>query len=473
MKKNSLFFILITFLLLPFMADAKEYCKVVSGNGKDIGSEIACGTEHFYIIDSNEEKVKMLAKYNLNVGISIYKEKLEEGQTCTDIAISKGGTLKSDGFYSGEGYCYFVLNIQTDKVLQNEEAKSAHWDENNNYLYPQVGDVYYDVSDWISFSNFFSYGTTNDDSYYDINDSPINNTKFYNFDFKLEKYNDSMPLINYNSMGYPYGIINSLGHYKSELTNMNFDIDTISLLSISELNEVVNKISNKSLPLIDWSNNYEIITQRNNNGYNTITNDEISFGSLKQYIPKDYDWLYSTSYWNRTIFRDEGSWGNIYFVFTSGLGKICGAGFPTCAPGTTIGTGIRPVITIPANELQYLIQTKTDGNGTIEVVENALGNETIQFKATSKKGYKLKSIVITTDSGEKVEFKEGDIIKNDDGTYSIDKSVFTMPFENVTIEAKWSLDIMNPKTGKNFIILLTSMLLLITGTIICRKRRVS
>ena len=138
---------------------------------------------------------------------------------------------------------------------------------------------------------------------------------------------------------------------------------------------------------------------------------------------------------------------------------------------TKMGAGIRPVITIPSNELQYLIQTKTDGNGAIEVVENALGNETIQFKATSKKGYKLKSIVITTDSGEKVEFQEGGIIKNDDGTYSIDKSKFTMPFENVTIEAKWSLDIMNPKTSKNIVLLLTPIFVLITGTIVYRKRR--
>ena len=78
--------ILICILLLPFMVDAKEYCKVVSGNGKDIGSEIACGTEHFYIVDSNEDEIKLFAKYNLYTGTIIYREKIEkeEGDTRDD-----------------------------------------------------------------------------------------------------------------------------------------------------------------------------------------------------------------------------------------------------------------------------------------------------------------------------------------------------------------------------------------------------
>ena len=97
--KKLLLPILLFMVFVPFMVNAKEYCKVVSGNGKDIGSEIACGTEHFYIIDSNKDEVKMLAKYNLNVGVTIYKEKIEKEsgdtrndlQYCSDLANSKNG----------------------------------------------------------------------------------------------------------------------------------------------------------------------------------------------------------------------------------------------------------------------------------------------------------------------------------------------------------------------------------------------
>ena len=142
MKK--ILFVILMMMCIPFYVSAKEYCKVVSGNGKDIGSEIACGTEHFYIIDSNEDEIKMLAKYNL------YKENIEKEdndsrtdvQYCYDLALSKGGTLKNDSFYNAPGYCFYTIDINEESIHQSENAISAHWDDNENYIYPQVGDVY-------------------------------------------------------------------------------------------------------------------------------------------------------------------------------------------------------------------------------------------------------------------------------------------------------------------------------------------
>ena len=104
--KKILLPILLFVMFMPYMIDAKEYCKVVDGDGKSIGSEIACGTEHFYIIESNEDEIKMLVKYNLYTGVTIYKEKIEKDsgdnrtdqQYCLDLALSKGGTLKNDSF---------------------------------------------------------------------------------------------------------------------------------------------------------------------------------------------------------------------------------------------------------------------------------------------------------------------------------------------------------------------------------------
>jgi len=45
-----------------------ESCIDLTSDNKEIGDEIACGDEHFYIISNDGENVKMLAKYNLNVG---------------------------------------------------------------------------------------------------------------------------------------------------------------------------------------------------------------------------------------------------------------------------------------------------------------------------------------------------------------------------------------------------------------------
>ena len=120
MKKN-LISILVFVMIMPLMVNAKEYCKVVDGDGKSIGSEISCGTEHFYIIDSNEDEIKMLAKYNLYTGVSIYKEKIEkeEGDT-RDMSIlldlaSKGGTLKTDDFYYIQVIVFINKNNDSDK----------------------------------------------------------------------------------------------------------------------------------------------------------------------------------------------------------------------------------------------------------------------------------------------------------------------------------------------------------------------
>ena len=43
-------------------------CTVISGTGRVVGDEIACGTEHFYVMSNDGNNITMLAKYNLKVG---------------------------------------------------------------------------------------------------------------------------------------------------------------------------------------------------------------------------------------------------------------------------------------------------------------------------------------------------------------------------------------------------------------------
>ncbi len=60
---------------------------------------------------------------------------------------------------------------------------------------------------------------------------------------------------------------------------------------------------------------------------------------------------------------------------------------------------------------------------------------------------------------------------NNDDTMSIDKNNFTMPFENVTIEARWRLDILNPNTGVETLLVVAMIVLsTITLTVIIRKK---
>ena len=454
--KKILLPILLFVMFMPYMIDAKEYCKVVDGDGKSIGSEIACGTEHFYIIESNEDEIKMLAKYNLYTGVTIYKEKLEEGQTCAELASSKGGTVKNDQFYNDPEYCFYTIDINDENIHQSEDAISAHWDDNEDYIYPQVGDVYVGTT-----GNIVGNVTDSDfeisNYYYKKYNEDLYENKF--FDFKLSYDNNRM-------LGY------ALNKYNEELTNYGYSINSIDLLSLDEIDNIVKK-NEKTIPYFEW--------------YNTMTSvSGVSvhneFGSIIDLLDRKYSWIYGTTYWLKTGYgTGKAISPNIEtgIAFVDTVGGVCGAGMVGISNGgcdaiaqTLIGCGVRPVITIP-NELEYLIKTKTDGNGTVDVVENSLGGETIQFKVSTNKGYKLGSIVITTDSGETVEFSEGEIIKNDDGSFSIDKNKFTMPFENVTIQAKFELEsiLKNPETGDK-VLFITLILLASTGigTFIYKKK---
>ena len=59
------------------------------------------------------------------------------------------------------------------------------------------------------------------------------------------------------------------------------------------------------------------------------------------------------------------------------------------------------------------------------------------FKVIANPGFALKGLKPTSDNGEEVVFEEKDVIKNGDGTISVRNDKFTIPFDNVMIEASW------------------------------------
>ena len=111
----------------------------------------------------------------------------------------------------------------------------------------------------------------------------------------------------------------------------------------------------------------------------------------------------------------------------------------------------------------YSIDVQTNVNGSIEVVPSALENDIVTFRIIPKENYKLSTIKIITESGREISFTEEDLIVNEDGTISINK--FTMPAENVRIEAVFSFELINPKTG--FYIPYVEMILLLLISIAC------
>lgn len=499
MNLKYLLFVMLCSLCLPFMVNAKEYCKVLNGNGKDIGSEIACGTEHFYIVDSNKDEVKMLAKNNLYAGLITYKEEIDmsnETRTIQDVyldlisekkALFPGNPLVAtplprdcsetdreniyecyynhmlffsptgelpDGGQSGNPYGFLPIK----EVTQKEEAKSAHSDPNNKEVlgFPQVGDVYISL-------NQMELVSDNEEEYGD---------SFRDFTF-INSYNpnDSAAFSVYGS-GPLTDVPIIMGLYRKYLEDNSYSVNNIDLLSLSDVNNIIKKTNNKSLPIREWT---------------TDPTQTSIFGGLKYDFLTDYlkaseSWLYDGTYWLKTAVVDNNLTPPIQgALFIDSLGAICGSGIKNipCTQyyQTGLPAGVRPTITIPANELQYLIKTEVSDGGSISVVDNSLGGETITFDVSTNKGFKLKGLILRTDSGEEVEFSEEDLTYNDDGTVTISKNKFIMPFENVTIQAKWELEslLVNPKTGRRIFIflgLLLGVVFVVKNIILVKKENV-
>ena len=566
MKKA--FFLIVTLLTLffiPKVVDAEGHCRVVSGNGNDLGSEIDCGGEHFYVFDKDDSNLKLLAKYNifdgneydhvvipgcypgysnnekaqelLNLGYSEKKAAYDFQKNETDYTFYKEmeityKKIQLDG--TPRTYREILYLPEVIDAIQNEGfIPQSTVSITLGYSTREVinGEYYYDAT-YIELYKNDSYTTeihmAEDSSHslniyeiqsseeyqqkiaegYSFEYSELEDTKYsviYYYGYYYKKRNESKivkqselaigahgavrgvaelpeygsftanPLgqgsfdsnSSYNDNNYRDVILdysydqkmtNSLLFYKRYLESLNVGISDINLITVKDLDNFTYNTTNNRLPLDDWTSNWQ---QGNHFGANFNI-----IGSLKDHIPDDYSWIWATTYWTRT--RDSGS--NAFFV--DSWGDICNAYY--CS--VDVGAGLRPVITVAKNEILYNIAAETDNNGEIEVVDNSAGNETISFKVSPKKGYKLSTITITTENGTTIEFTEGDLIENEDGTVTIMNNKFVMPFENVTITANWKIDevLDNPATddeiAKYCFILFISFGTLLTINRKCHKK---
>ncbi len=416
MKK--ILFLILSFICFISISNAKAVCNIISGTGSNIGDEIECANEHFYIIDSDENNIKMLAKYNLYTGSII--DKKEElftssvGSNLNAYCQNKYGegykSGKTVNNTSGEAqyYCYKKNEITDEEVKQNKIALGAHGGYEGHPEYPEVG-----VVQFILVARYL-------DSTEEI---PYLNYDFMEYVSDLDKYKEYTPEF--------------FEKYTQYLSSKNLEVKNMKLITIDEINKIVKNTTNKELPLDKWGKeSWETVLYH----YGIQDNGSLNYykvGSLKDNIDKKYDWLWSTTYWTQTMYYSGGrGTGYVYFVDT--LGNIC-ADYD-CP--TNFGAGIRPVVTISKDSIIYKIKTKTDGNGTLtsEKVE-AYGGEVIKFTVKPNEGYELGVIKVTDDKGNVVYFKD---------------YTFTMPNANVLIEATFKkVETKNPKTKDALIITAT------------------
>ncbi len=423
--KKIIFFICLFFTSI-FIATAAP-CKVISGDGTNIGDEIQCGTENFYVLSNDGENIKMLAKYNLYVDRIYYKVIFDQTFETYEEAATYWNSNYSNDY---EGYRRFIINdsneyygalaynyIEYEEVKQNELAIGAHGNLKVEPLFPEVG-VYYDFD-----MDYYFHSADEEIYYVGYRDFEIGKDTGYDDKTELDYY-----LIYYSEY------LEKIGILTSECT----------ILSVTDINNLVYKITGAELPLEEWYNNKENWGIVNSNYY-----DAAVVGSIKEQMPEGYEWLWSTTYWTRTL--EGNTWDGMYFVDT--MGDLCNGDF--CE--VSVGAGIRPVVTIPAY-LIYNIETKTDGNGTVEAdhVEAESGT-VIKFTVTPKEGYVLSVVKVTDANGNVITFTD---------------YTFTMPNANVLIEATFvPIKTDNPNTfSKNICLLVIVCLIVITlGSIIYRK----
>ncbi len=391
-------------------------CTVISGTGRKIGDEIECGGEYFYVIGTNNQEIKLLSKYNLLVGENIYKIRVNkpEGDSrtdssyCSDFGSEKGLTIRSDNFYSAPGYCFSVSNSSVDGVVyQNKKALSAHWDEDDNYLYPQIGDIYIRADAGVGARDLW------------VDES--SSTKYDNLFYDLVVENGE--------------VSRYLSIYKYSLENLGFTINNVDLLTLEDVSNIINS-NNKTIPYQDWYDHTR-----------TIAPPHYEFANLNDYLSEKEKFLYNTTYWIRSGYEKSNNLiGVNNVIFINSVGGVCSSGVDqnyyvgsNCQSFlrlvTTLGAGIRPVVTISSDILKYKIDKEVEGKGEIEVIDYAVGGKRIIFKVINSEGYKLKGVNIRDENNNEVAFNLREMVTNDDGTITIVSNRFTMPESNVTIKA--------------------------------------
>ena len=472
--------LLILFLFIPFVVNAKESCTIVSGNGRKIGSEIACGSEHFYVIDSDDTSIKMLAKYNLLVGDSINKIVLsqerwdelfaEYGTVNWDDSIYISSGIFAEPEFDGEFQFFYYRfspysredrSINTQKHANTEYKKIIVSEERYNEL-----DARYNFGPNGAINSF----VINEPEFEGYTSLHYVNPKYHAFGVSKSKENftvkqDSTAIGAHGttpgSPDYPHiGIVQSLvdvgfysgysltddyrGGYNDFIVNQeaidndayylkyfkaykntlsNYEIEEYGLLTVRDLDNIVYKLTNNHLPLEDWLTGWQTIND-------SILGEFNIMGSFKEYLPNGYEWLYSTTYWTMSgIGRNDLE---RYEIFIDTLGNVCNDDYCNSA----VGAGIRPVVKIPLIDVpSYTITKETNSNGTIEAVDESIFDEDITVTLKAKAGYKLKSITVKDANNQTVTVT--DVSETTENGQLVYTKKFTMPASNVTLTATW------------------------------------
>ncbi|MGN1371077.1 MAG: hypothetical protein ACI4XM_02195 [Candidatus Coprovivens sp.] len=373
------------------LEDGYIFSKIYGESYYTCGNESECSTNVYAALlykDSRYEFVNIFANtiYKetsdlidyLTNNVAEYNQLLEKGYYLKNYIYTPHSMSGSNIVYTSDFTLGLVLqkkvkNLNLYNLRQNELAIGAHGSQYGKPEPEEIG-VISSALIWGKYENNIIYDEGYIDAYFD------------------------------EDAGY------YLNSYYDTLINDGYDIEDVIVPSVGDLNELAFKLTEAYLPLSKWWYEWE------ENYSDMLNNKYYIVGSIKDYIPEEYSWIWSTTYWTRTWDPDGN---HAYFVDT--LGNLCSAHY--C--NYIVGAGLRPLVTISANDLLYKIETKTDGNGSIETITESKAGKGVTFVVTPNEGYTLKEVKVTDANGNVLTFKD---------------YTFTMPDSNVLIEATFEVE---------------------------------
>ena len=312
-------------LFVPFFVKALD-CVSVTGTGENLGDEVKCGTESFYVFKRDNQKTQLLAKYNLLVGDKIdylaadstapvdgeVDDFLEASQAyCLTYARSKGYNPyyvfpMDDGQGDTIDGCRVYEKIEYEQVRQDKKAIGTFL-ENGKSKLPLYGITYMEPR-W---------------GYEAIHDGVTNN---FSYDSDGKFVIDGTYYKEY------------IDGYKDELSRQKIPVEDVSFPNLSKVLEFLETISGEHI---------EVNLQYPSNA--NVDEPEYYIGKMdvKNLLGEKNKWLYSVTYWMGSGYRFENMPNTYNDYYISNEGFLCGLGRGECGYfGYPIGNGIRPVITV-------------------------------------------------------------------------------------------------------------------------------
>ena len=313
----------------PFYnGDVSQNNDVTIEDGDDIdkiGTKVKCGGENFYVLDNSSNELKLFAEYNLDVGLDFHRIDVTDkfnvymqthGNDLYGYCHSVYGDENVDSnIIDGKYFCSYFSEITKGTGIQSKKAIGAHGTESGK---PDPDE----------------YGIIGMIQGYDDDNFIIPNDGVYSNYYVDAQVNPERNLSRYKS----YEVVSPhLSYYQNYLKWKGCNTNSVNLIAVSEIDTMVKKVSGSGLPLSSWG--YDGLQDLINSG------SLYKVDSISENLSSNYKWMYSTTYWTRTVSsRDYGYY--IYFVDT--LGNLCSS--YEC--NISVGAGIRPVITIDKSNLK-------------------------------------------------------------------------------------------------------------------------